>query len=35
MPWLSGGTRKTAGYNIVTDRGDVRRTLDKSEGEKL
>lgn len=26
---------KTAGYNIVTDRGDVRRTLDKPEGEKL
>lgn len=26
---------KIAGYNIVTDRGDVRRTLDKSEGEKL
>ena len=26
---------KIAGYNIVTDRGDVRRTLDKPEGEKL
>lgn len=35
MPWLSEARVKIAGYNIVTDRGDVRRTLDKPEGEKL